>query len=484
MTSLMPADRSAPDSAPDRRRHVSLRQLVGAAVLALMWPALAPAADLITVYDRAQEVDPDLRRAEAEFRATLENRAIVGSAFLPQIDAEGNVGLFYSDPDGLPSQDGSSWRLGLTLNQLIFDRRRNIERGQTELAIAAAGAQLEGAREDLILRVAEAYFDILVAQETLAFRDAEVEAIERQLDQTQRRFEVGLIAITDVREAEAQADIARAEAVAARNALDLARESLAAITDEFYDELNGLGESLDPVLPDPTDAQAWVDAALENNRLLAAQRLETEARREDIALARAERLPRVGLNASITESGFGSVNNGGGAGGGGRIDSTDAQIGIGVNIPLYTGGRVPAITRQSRENFTAATEGLERAQRRTIQDTRSAYLTVVSNASRVRALEQALVSTRAAFDAASAGFEVGTRTQVDVLLALREVFRAERDYAEVRYRYLFDRLRLQAAVGALDRSQLETINALLVASDSRATRLEALGARARDGSAR
>ncbi|WP_018993273.1 TolC family outer membrane protein [Thioalkalivibrio sp. ALgr1] len=432
--------------------------------IALLVASPAPAASLLEVYERAATEDAELRAAKAEYRSVLENRPIARSAFLPQITGEAEAGAFYNNYRNQDSFDGRQTSFGVSLMQSLYDRRNFIELTQADLEIARAEAELDAARQDLILRVSEAYFDVLVAQETLAFREAELEAIGRQLEQTERRFEVGLIASTDVKEAQAQRDIAEAERIAAENQLDVAREQLAVITNTYWDELDVLREDAELTPPEPADAQAWVDIALENNLELAAQRLTTETAREQIQRQRAEGQPRLNLNASVSENRFHGIDDGGaGAQGVGPLfnEGTEAQVGVRLEVPFYTGGRVSALTRQAREDFQAAQEGQSLVERRTTQDTRNAYLSVIANSSRVRALEQALISTQAAFESAEAGFEVGTRTQVDVLLALREVFRAERDYAEARYGFLTDSLRLQRAAGRLSVADLESINQLL-----------------------
>ncbi|WP_018139461.1 MULTISPECIES: TolC family outer membrane protein [unclassified Thioalkalivibrio] len=432
--------------------------------IALLVASPAPAASLLEVYERAATEDAELRAAKAEYRSVLENRPIARSAFLPQITGDAEAGAFYNNYRNRDSFDGRQTSFGVSLMQSLYDRRNFIELTQADLEIARAEAELDAARQDLILRVSEAYFDVLVAQETLAFREAELEAIGRQLEQTERRFEVGLIASTDVKEAQAQRDIAVAERIAAENQLDVAREQLAVITNTYWDELDVLREDAELTPPEPADAQAWVDIALENNLELAAQRLTTETAREQIQRQRAEGQPRLNLNASVSENRFHGIDDGGaGAQGVGPLfnEGTEAQVGVRLEVPFYTGGRVSALTRQAREDFQAAQEGQSLVERRTTQDTRNAYLSVIANSSRVRALEQALISTQAAFESAEAGFEVGTRTQVDVLLALREVFRAERDYAEARYGFLTDSLRLQRAAGRLSVADLESINQLL-----------------------
>lgn len=435
-----------------------LRTLSAATFAFTLWAVPVQAEDLIQVFERAQEQDAELRAAEAEYRSILEARPLARSALLPQVSADAELGAFYSDPDGSSSVDGTRRNLGLQLDQSLFDRRNSIGVRQADLQIERAAANLDAARQDLILRVADRYFGVMIAKETLDFRRAEREAISRQLDQTQRRFDVGLIAITDVKEAQAQFDLAVAAEIEAENALDLANEQLAVITNRYYDRLAALGDKLDMVNPEPPDPQQWVAAALETNQELRAQRLATETAREQIARQRAEGSPTVGLGASVSDTGYSGVS---GPASSQFNDRTEAQIGLRLRIPLYTGGRVSALTREAREEFEAAQEGLVLTERRTVQNTRSSYLSVIANASRARALAQALESTRAAFESAEAGFEVGTRTQVDVLLALREVFRAERDYAEARYGYLLETLRLQRAIGTLTVADLQRINQFL-----------------------
>ncbi|WP_018144766.1 MULTISPECIES: TolC family outer membrane protein [unclassified Thioalkalivibrio] len=439
-----------------------LPSLLATAGLALVISAPAAASSLLEVYERAATEDAELRTAEAEYRGVLENRPITRSALLPQISGQAEAGAFYRDDrdSQTGSLDGRQTSFGVNLSQSIYDRRNYIDLVQVDLEIARAEAELDSARQDLILRVSQAYFDVLIAQETLAFREAEVEAIERQLEQTERRFEVGLVARTDVTEAQAQRDLAEAERISAENQLDLTREQLAVITNTYWEQLDMLRDDAELTPPDPADPQAWVDIALANNLELAAQRLSTESAREQIQRQRAEGLPRINLNASVNENRYHGLDAGT-TGGAMFFEGTEAQVGIQLEIPFYTGGRVSALTRQARENFQAAQEGQSLVERRTTQDTRSAYLSVISNNSRVRALEQALASTQSAFEAAEAGFEVGTRTQVDVLLALREVFRAERDYAEARYGFLSESLRLQRAAGRLSVTDLEAINRLL-----------------------
>lgn len=429
----------------------------------LLSPLAATASDLLEVYEQARQEDRELRTAEARYRSTLQNRPLARSALLPQLNASATGSAFRNSYDDLPTIDGQRTEFGLSLEQSVYDRRNFVALAQADLQIARAEAELEDARQDLILRVAEAYFEVEAARESLEFNKAEVEAIERQLEQTERRFDVGLVAKTDVLEARAQRDLAEAERISAENRLDVAHEDLTVITNEAWSDLEGLREDVDLEMPEPRDPEAWAETAVENNLALIAERFASETALEEIRRQRAEGLPNLGLSASVSEVDLHNVDGGGGtqSTGSSFLEGTESQIALRLEIPLYTGGRVTAGTRQAREDFQAAQEGVALTERRTVQNARSSYMTVEATGSRVRALEQALISTQSAFEAAEAGFEVGTRTQVDVLLALRDVYAAERDFAEARYDFLIESLRLQRASGQLSRASLETINRLL-----------------------
>ncbi|WP_139349908.1 TolC family outer membrane protein [Thioalkalivibrio denitrificans] len=420
-------------------------------------PLKAHGADLWSVYQVALEHDAELRAAEADFRAALEARPQARSVLLPQLEAGASQSHTRTEPSGLPNDSFDTTRLELTLNQTVYDHRNYVALRQADLGIAQATAVRDSARQELIVRVAEAYFGVLAAQDNLSFAQAEKEAIGRQLEQSERRFEVGLIAITDVKESQAQFDIAVAQEIAAMNQLDVAREQLAVVTGQYYEALSGLRDTIPLTTPEPEDMDQWVATAVDSNLALTAQRFATEFAAEEIKRQRAGHYPTVGLQASYAD-----VDTHGATGVNPQFqDRRESQIALQLRIPLYTGGRTTSLTRESRERFDGAREQLDLTQRRTVQQTRSAYLSVVSGASQVRALNRALESTQAAAEAAEAGFEVGTRTAVDVLLALREVFRAQRDFAQARYDFVLNTLRLKQAAGTLDEQDLRAVNAWL-----------------------
>lgn len=307
---------------------------------------------------------------------------------------------------------------------------------------------------ELITRVAQAYFDVLGARDTLRFARAEKRAIERQLEQAQERFEVGLIPVTDVKEAQASYDLAVSREIDAENALENAREVLRTLTGEPPGTLTGVVADLELRSPDPASPGPWVDTALQQNPSYLAARSSAEVARYEIRQARAGHYPTLDLVASRTRE-----DRDGGFTQQGEFE-TD-RIGIELNIPLYSGGATVSATRSARSQFEAAQSRTVQARRSAEQDTRNAFRGIEASLSQVRALDQAVESNRAAVEATRAGFRVGTRTAVDVLEALRDLYQAQRDYATARYQYIVNRLRLKQAAGTLTVEDVRLINSWL-----------------------
>lgn len=440
-------------------KHQTIKHLL--ATLILCMAPLAQAEDLIEVYEIAAQNDPQIRAAEAAYQAAREATPQARASLLPQINASYQLNeqdQTISDADNTAlngNNDSSSDGWTLRLDQSIYNHQYWVALSQASDTVAQAEAELAAARQALFTRVAEAYFAVLAAEDTLRFAQAEKEAIARQLEQTERRFEVGLIAITDVKESQAQYDLAVAAEIDAINVLDNARESLQVLTGRYLDNLAPLGENLPLASPDPMDLQAWEERAMEQNLSLRAARFATERARREIQRQRAGHYPTFDLVASYSEFDNSSTRIGGVTS---DFTSEDTAIGVQANLPIFSGGRTSSLTSQARSLFQQAQEELELTRRETARLTRASYLNVMSDISRVKALEQALISTRTAAEATQAGFEVGTRTSVDVLLALRETYRAERDYASARYTYIQNTLRLKQAAGMLAREDLEAVN--------------------------
>ncbi|MCY4220479.1 MAG: TolC family outer membrane protein, partial [Thiotrichales bacterium] len=315
--------------------------------------------------------------------------------------------------------------------------------------IARADALYAAVRQDLALRVAERYFGVLEAEDELGFAQATLEAFEQQLAQSRQRFEVGLIAITDVEEAKAGFDLSRAQLLAAQNALDIAREALREMTGAYQERLAPLRET-HLVMPEPADIDQWTAIALEKNLRLLAARRDMETARQEIARIRAGHAP--------TLDAVGSFGLNDGDSGGALRETRRADVGLRLSFPLYSGGSILSRTRQSRHRYQRSLDLLERERRRVQRETRDAYLGVDSGISRVQALEQAVRSSQTAAEAIEAGFQVGTRTSVDVLNAQRDLFRARRDLSEARYRYVLDVLRLKRAAGTLSEDDLQLVS--------------------------
>nr|WP_298723984.1 TolC family outer membrane protein [uncultured Steroidobacter sp.] len=458
--------------------------LIVAACSLILASAGAHAADLITVYQRALQNDPQIREADALRLASRESKPQALSALLPQFDATGSYNKidqdsgriqFIRDPNNpnselvpinvTSSSDLKAKQYDLTLRQSLFrwDQWMTLKRADAEVAQAEADYQF--AQQDLIQRTSVRYFDVLAAQDTVDAAEAALEAFSRQLEQANKRFEVGLIAITDVQEARAAHDQAAAAVIAAKRSLATARELLRELTGESFDTLATPVDDMPLVSPNPENEEQWVTRALEQNLAVISARLATDIAKQDVRVARAGHLPSIDLIASRGDQDITGDQVGRNAGGVSHAPADQTQksdtIGIQVTVPIYSGGFTSSRVRQTVYLHRAARERLERANRETERAARDAYLGVLSEISRVRALRQALESSRTALQATEAGFEVGTRTTVDVLDARRRLFEAQTNYARSRYDYILNVLQLQFATGTLDRADLEDINSSL-----------------------
>ena len=350
------------------------------------------------------------------------------------------------------TRDHRSYNIVLSVAQPIHRRDRWIALDQANSGIARADALYAAALQDLMVRVSQRYFGVLEAEDELSFARATLEAFEQQLRQSRQRFEVGLTAITDVEEAKAGFDLARSQLIAAENALDTAREALRETTGEYPQELAPLGR-MPLVTPEPADVDKWTETALGQNLRLLASRHDAETTRREI-----ERVRAAGHYPTLDAVGSHRRNDRGVSG---RGETWSTSIGLRLILPLYAGESVLSQTRESRHRYQQALDELERERRRTQREIREAYLGVNSGISQVAALEQAVRSSEAAADAVEAGFQVGTRTSVDVLNAQRDLFRARRDFARERYTYIRNVLRLKRAAGTLSEDDLRQVSAWL-----------------------
>jgi outer membrane protein len=451
---------------------------------ALVGAVPARAENLIEVYLDAARSDPLVREAEARRDAALEAKPQARGALLPQINADGQYATRDSDgastftqridADNDPttpaiivpvpneqSSDSDFWnyQAGVTQSLFRWDQWQALKRADASVAVAEA--DYRSAQQDLLVRVSQAYFDVLATEDTLGAAEATLEALTRQLEQADKRFEVGLIAITDVQEARAAHDNARAGVIAAKRALATAQEVLRELTDKDYQALVKPAEAMPLDRPDPLDEQAWVDLALKDNLAVIAARLNTEVASRDVKIAQGGHFPTVELFANRTEFDSDVTQTNNGVTGPADSSQTQDTIGVQVTLPIFSGGATQSRVREQVHLHRAARERLERAMRSAERETRDAYLGVLAEKARVQALQQAVKSSQTALEATEAGFEVGTRTTVDVLDARRRLFEAQRDYARSRYDYLINIVRLESASGGLKQDDLAAINGYL-----------------------
>lgn len=444
----------------------------------------AHAEDLKAVYERALSNDPQIREADALRLAARESKPQALAALLPQVSGSasrsradtstkgqfpqeieqptgsGNrvVVNFISSSDSEPETD----RWSLDLRQSVFAWDNWVALKRADRQVAQAEADYAAAQQSLILRVSEAYFSVLAAQDQVDAQNSALEAIARQLEQAEKRFEVGLIAITDVQEAKAARDSAAAAVIASKRQLATAEELLREITAEKYPTLAKPGDAMPLKSPDPADEDRWVALAMDQNLSLVSSRLAADIARDNVRAAFGGHLPELDLVASRSNTDQTSpIDFASGNTGVRTNDTDDTSISLQLSVPIFSGGGTQSRVRQSEYQWQAARERLARVSRQTERQSRDAYLGVLSEMSRVAALRQALESNQTALKATEAGYEVGTRTTVDVLEARRSLVLAQTNYSRSRYDYILNVLRLRLASGTLDRAALEEVNGWL-----------------------
>lgn len=454
--------------------------LICAVISGSLVSGAAAADNLLEIYQLAQQKDPQVLRAKANVDI---NKAALDSAFsvlLPQLSATGSVtqsssdGQFNIQPvnteapvfvDGKSEQVAATYTFSLT--QEIFNLATWQSLDRAEKVALQAEVNYKLAQQNLVTRVTQAYFDVLRNQDNLTFVRAEKRAIERQLEQTKQRFAVGLTAITDVHEAQAQFDNAVATEIRTDNDVEIAKEVLREITGKYHAELSSLNTDRFSAVKMGDGADEWVRRLETQNQELKAQQLTLDIAKHDIDIAWSGHLPTLSFNAStgrsninrtiITVPGLESSpikSN--------QAPSDNESWGLNLSVPIYQGGGVDASVRQAQASYVASSEDLESTHRRLIRSVRSSYADIVSLHSSIKALQQAVVSAESALKATEAGFEVGTRTIVDVLQSTQNLFSAKRNLSAARYDYINAMLNLKLASGEISGADVEQINQGLV----------------------
>ncbi|BET41022.1 outer membrane channel protein TolC [Atlantibacter hermannii] len=424
--------------------------------------AMSQAENLLQVYQQARLSNPDLRRSAADRDAAFEKINEARSPLLPQLGLGADYGYSngYRDANGVNNTTSSA---ALSLTQTIFDMSKWRQLTLQEKSAGIQDVTFQTDQQTLILNTATAYFNVLSAIDSLSYTEAQKQAIYRQLDQTTQRFNVGLVAITDVQNARSQYDNVLANEVTARNNLDNALEQLRQVTGNYYPQLASLNVDAFKTTKPESVSNLLKEAENRNLTLLQA-RLSQDLAREQIRLAETGHLPTVGLTAStsVSDSSYsGSATSG--PAGAQYNDSNIGQNKVGINfsLPIYSGGAVNSQVKQAQYNFVGASEQLESAHRNVVQTVRSSFNNVNASISSINAYKQSVVSAQSSLDATEAGYAVGTRTIVDVLDATTTLFNAKQQLSSARYNYLINQLNIKAALGTLNEQDLQILNSNL-----------------------
>ena len=426
--------------------------------------------DLLDAYRDARANDPVLSQADATRLATGEGVDQARALLLPQISAgmtlsqtNGGSGTF-EDPNN-PGQFISTGRFGHTrtrstnaqLSQTVLDFSKYANLKAAHSAAETQDEIYQAAAQELYTRVATAYFGVLTSEDALVYSKANEDAFRQQFEQSDQRFKVGLSAITDVYQAKAYYEAAKSQTIAAQNTLNDAREALTQITGKPAGDLKKLRDDLPMQPPAPADQDSWVKQALQTNPNLLAQKSNVETQEHNISAARAGHLPTISANVSYGKSSS-WYQNGGVAG---RDNSPSTTVGLTLNVPIFSGGMTQSRVRQSIYQRDAAADAMESQRRQVVRDTLNYYRSVIAGIAQVESAKASVESGQKALEATRAGFEVGTQTMTNVLLAIQTLTSSESSYSQARHQFILNKLLLKQTAGTADVKDIEAINALL-----------------------
>ncbi|MEO7725634.1 MAG: TolC family outer membrane protein [Burkholderiales bacterium] len=421
----------------------------------------AGAADLLTIYREAQTADTVYASARASYRAAQEKVPQGRAGLLPALTLSGNTQ--FNDRDlqfrgTLPGTVSGNSRynsngFNVTATQPLFRFQNWITYEQSKNQVTQAEAVFLQANQDLILRVAQAYFDVLLAENNVALAGAQRNAFSEQLAQAKRNFEVGTATITDANDAQARHDLAVSQGIAAQNDLETKRQALRLIISRLPPELARISTRFAPVQPNPNNMDAWVDQSVASSLQVKIAQANFDIAGQEVTKNRGGHLPTLDAVASYVDA-----SQGAGVQGGGGFDSTTKYIGLQLAVPLYQGGLVNSRVREALALQDKARQDLENAKRTVALNTRTAFLGTTNGVAQIKALEAALTSSQSSVDSSKLGQEVGVRTQVDVLNATQQLISTRRDYAQAVYAYAINVLKLKAATGTLTDEDLAYVN--------------------------
>lgn len=435
-------------------RRISL--LIGA-----LFAGQAAATDLLSIYREAQVQDSTYAGAKAQYIGAQEKLPQARALLLPSISFGAAARYNWLDatyknstfPSG--QRDFFDYNYGLNVTQPLYRRQNNATYEQAKVQVRQAENQLSASAQDLMIRVAQGYFDVLLARANLNTIGSQKTAVAEQLEQAKRNFVVGTATITDSREAQARYDLVLAQELVAQNDLEVKSRALEQIVGKPVGRLAGLTSPVTLNPPQPADMNAWVEQAYQSSLQVALAQQNVEIAAQEVKKADAGHYPTVDAVGSLTNNYANSSAQGIGS------DINALVVGVQLNVPLYQGGGISSRVREAVAGQERARQDLESARRSVAQQTREAFLGVTSGLGQVKALEQAVGSTRLQLESTKLGQEVGVRTAVDVLNAEQQLAAAQRDLAQALYNTIVNQLRLKAALGKLAEADLADVNALL-----------------------
>ena len=449
-------------------RRLSLALAVAAATSAMAWAEELPLAtktDLVTVYNEAVKNNADLAAARANYAAISEVVPQARAGLLPNLSAGADAMNTDTDVDTRTGNVDSS-RSGLSyrasLSQPLFRADRWFQFQAAKATDQQYALRLSASEQNLILQSAETYFAVLRAQDTLASTKAEEAAFKRQLDQANERFDVGLSDKTDVLEAQAGYDTARANRILAQRSVEDAFQALVTLTNHQYASIEGIVHSLPVLAPTPNDAKAWVDTAAQQNLNLQASNYAVDAAEETLRQRKAGHAPTLDAVAQYQKGdndSLGFSNNDLSAPYDGDAEQT--SIGLQLNIPIYSGGLTSSQVREAYQRLNQSEQERESLRRQVVENTRNLHRAVNTDVETVQARRQSIISNQSALEATEIGYQVGTRNIVDVLDAQRQLYSSVRNYNDARYDYILNNLRLKQAAGTLAPSDLQALSSFL-----------------------
>lgn len=418
------------------------------------------AVDLIEVYNIAVKNDPELMASEAKHKATMQDYPIARSYLLPNLKFSASSQRTRESIDGSVYGRSTSTtqfttdEYSINLKQPLYRRDLFALLEKSEYEVAKSLAERDAARQDLIIRVSESYFNILDSIDNISYVKSENVAIKSQLSESKKRLEVGLIAITDYAEAQASYDLSETKYIEAENLSDLSKESLYVLTGKQFKKFSSLTLDIKVKDPNPDNIKAWEDFAIKQNLELLAYKRAQDVAITNLKYERSKHFPTLDIYGAVKET-----DKGGGSSG--AFESNNDYIGIELNIPIFIGGNTYYNSKKAYYLEEQARYNLIKKKREIVRDSRQAFLNLKSSISKVKASKKALESNELSVEYNKAGFEVGTRSTTDVLLALKDLFKAKKNYSKAKYEYLISNLKLKKSIGTLSIDDLEIINTWL-----------------------